>query len=734
MTTTGKISLYPLPDSSSFPLNIVHGPDGRLWFTEGYGDALGAITTSGQLTRYPVPGNGVSPWGITVGLDGRLWFADRHGHEIDAMTTDGVVTQYPLPATDGPPDGIAAGADGRLWFTEDGFDAIDALNPATGVVDDYPILTTSGRALQPKYLAMARDGSLWASEISSNTMVHVTGVTDGVRAAVTSISPNYGPDAGGNTVTISGANLAGATTVSFGTIAASSVTNVDAAHVTATVPAGSGAVAVTVTTPNGTTAVSPAGKYYYGGPPPALPQVTGVSPATGSTVGGDKVTVTGVNLSGGAVAFGGTAATGATCGPTSCTATDPTLAAGTVDVRVTTAAGTSPVSAADEFTYQAPPPPAPAVTAVSPASGPVAAGNMITITGTNLSGGIVTVGLNDVAATCTATSCAAMVPPGAPGTVDVLVTTAGGVSAPTPADHYTYLGPPTVPGAPGRPMAKAGDATVTVTWTAPASNGGSAITGYTLIPYRNGVRQAPITLNGTALSATVTALTNGASYTFTVQARNAIGVGPASPASAAVIPRAPVSLSITSAPSITSYGATVTVTGKVTKVGSATPVPGVQVVLEYRKHGTATAWAPAGNAVASSATGLVTLKLKAPYSVDIRLVSVAAAGYAAGTSPVKAIPCSAVISATMSPATVAVGHSATLSGTVSPALSGAVVYLERKSGTTWIIVASQKLTTKGAYRFTVTGTSKGTWYYRVAMKATTSFVASASPVRTLKVT
>ena len=40
----------------------------------------------------------------------------------------------------------------------------------------------------------------------------------------------------------------------------------------------------------------------------------------------------------------------------------------------------------------------------------------------------------------------------------------------------------TVPGAPTIGTATAGNASATVTWTAPASNGGSAITGYVITP------------------------------------------------------------------------------------------------------------------------------------------------------------------------------------------------------------------------------------------------------------
>ncbi len=464
ITTGGTATIYHLPNPVSYPLNIVTGPDGRLWFTERDASAIGAITTSGELTEYPLPQQGLQPWGICVGPDGRLWFAEVGSANLGAISTDGAVTQYPLP-TVGTTTGIASGPDGRLWFTRNGSDELGALNPATGVETDYP-LPPHETFVQPNYLAMSSDGTLWATEFHSYQMVRLTKATLGVAPSVTSVSPRYGPPAGGTQVTVSGANLSGATSVLFGSKPATLVTDVEAGHVLAQAPAGTGTVDITVVTPQGTTAVNAADVYHYGTPPPAPPVVTAVRPTTGSTSGGDKVTLSGSGLAGATVRFGAMTATSSSCTDTSCTVTSPAGTAGHVNVTATTVAGTSATSPGDVFTYLTPPPPAPTVTGVSPAKGPFSGGNTVTVSGTHLAGGTVTFGLIDVPAKCTATACIAIAPSGGVGVVNLHVITAGGTSGTTAADRYTYLGAP--PAAPGRPSARAAGATsVTVSWTPP---------------------------------------------------------------------------------------------------------------------------------------------------------------------------------------------------------------------------------------------------------------------------
>jgi hypothetical protein len=112
---------------------------------------------------------------------------------------------------------------------------------------------------------------------------------------------------------------------------------------------------------------------------------------------------------------------------------------------------------------------------------------------------------------------------------------AGPASAPSNA---VIPSAPAPPGAPTGVTATAGNASASVSWTAPANTGGSAITSYTVTPFVGSTAQTPVTVSGSppATTTTVSGLTNGTSYTFTVSATNANGTGSASSPSNAVTP------------------------------------------------------------------------------------------------------------------------------------------------------------------------------------------------------
>jgi alpha-tubulin suppressor-like RCC1 family protein len=170
-----------------------------------------------------------------------------------------------------------------------------------------------------------------------------------------------------------------------------------------------------------------------------LPSVTAVNPTAGAVGGGTPVTITGSNLEGAtAVHFGANSALSFTVhSPSSITAVAPAGALGTVDVTVSIAAGTSPITPADHFSYVPPP----TVTALSSKAGPGAGESTVTISGSEFQAATgVDFGANPAEKFVinSPTSITAVSPPGA-GTVSVTVTAPGGTSPSSKHDQFEYI-------------------------------------------------------------------------------------------------------------------------------------------------------------------------------------------------------------------------------------------------------------------------------------------------------
>ncbi|HMO53650.1 MAG TPA: IPT/TIG domain-containing protein, partial [Tepidiformaceae bacterium] len=264
----------------------------------------------------------------------------------------------------------------------------------------------------------------------------ILNITDStVIPTITGISPAAGPLTGLAGVVITGTNFTGATSVTFGGTPAIPFTVNSATQITATAPAhAAGTVEVVVTTPNGSNVTTgTANDFTY----TSGPTITSISPNTGPAAGATVVTITGTNFvaNGLVVRFGTVTATANLINSTTIVAVAPAQAAGVVDVTVQTSGGTSPNTAADDFTYTGVS--VPAVTSLNPTSGPI--GTSVVITGTGFTGAT-SVTFGGVAATFTVnspTQITATVPNGTPpGSVDVRVTGPGGQSANTANDNF----------------------------------------------------------------------------------------------------------------------------------------------------------------------------------------------------------------------------------------------------------------------------------------------------------
>jgi len=135
------------------------------------------------------------------------------------------------------------------------------------------------------------------------------------------------------------------------------------------------------------------------------------------------------------------------------------------------------------------------------------------------------------------------------GTTYYYTVTAVNAVGESPQSAEASATPQTVPSAPTGLVATAGNQQVALSWVAPASNGGSAITSYNV--YRGisagGESSTPVATNvpSTSTSFTDTSVANGTTYYYTVAAVNSAGISPSSVEASALpetVPSVPLAL------------------------------------------------------------------------------------------------------------------------------------------------------------------------------------------------
>ncbi len=222
------------------------------------------------------------------------------------------------------------------------------------------------------------------------------------------------------------------------------------------------------------------------------------------------------------------------------------------------------LASAEVYNPTGTPPSAPAVTSVTPNTGPGTGGTVVTINGTNLTGVSVFFGLTAATGvTCTATACTATSPAGT-GTVNVTVyTTASGPSASSSADQFTYVAPastPTITSISPTSGTTAGGTSVTIV--------GTNLVGATAVKF--GSTGATVTAD-TATSITATAPTGSAgAVTISVATAGGTVADAAAYTYVAPAPAAPTIASISPTSGSTAGGTQVTIVG--TNLTSASAV------------------------------------------------------------------------------------------------------------------------------------------------------------------
>ena len=287
----------------------------------------------------------------------------------------------------------------------------------------------------------------WTIDVVVTNDNGVATLMNGYRYAalptLASVTPPNGSTAGGSSVTLTGTGFqndgAGTNTVTFGGAAATNVAVVNDTTLTCDTPTGAASVDVIVSNTNGSATLSSGFTFF------APPTVTSVGPTSGSSLGGEAVTVTGSGFQNNGpginvVTFDETTATNVVVvNDTTITCDTPTGTPGSsVDVVVSNDNGTDTLT--DGYAYHD----EPSLTGVAPSSGSTAGGTGVTLTGSGFldnAAGTNSVSFggnpatNVVVASDTTITCDT--PAGAGGSVDVVVSNDNGSGSALGAFSYS---------------------------------------------------------------------------------------------------------------------------------------------------------------------------------------------------------------------------------------------------------------------------------------------------------
>lgn len=167
ITSSGKVTLFPVPHTASVPDEMWRDPGGNLWFDivkiangKAVGiDALATVDQSGKITTIPIQSLGLGANGFTMGADGNVWCIGPSQRVIEQITSAGSIHEFKVPTANAYLVSLNAMKDGNLWFALSKGE-FGRLTPG-GQVTEFTVISPGA---QIQAMIPGPDGNLWFGE------------------------------------------------------------------------------------------------------------------------------------------------------------------------------------------------------------------------------------------------------------------------------------------------------------------------------------------------------------------------------------------------------------------------------------------------------------------------------------------------------------------------------------------------------------------------------------------
>jgi virginiamycin B lyase len=164
---SAQVVEYAMPVSTDIPTAVAVAPDGSVWFSIDFSDAVGVVR-AGKVERIAKGSRSTEPIGIAVDTSAKVWVTDAATVSIVAVSAAGEVQSVKLGTPIARLGRMAAAPDGSVWFAESTSYSITRLKD--GVLARHGIESVRGG---PYGVAVAGDGVVWATLQSANSLLRI---------------------------------------------------------------------------------------------------------------------------------------------------------------------------------------------------------------------------------------------------------------------------------------------------------------------------------------------------------------------------------------------------------------------------------------------------------------------------------------------------------------------------------------------------------------------------------
>ena len=158
---------YPMTVSTDIPTAVAVAPDGSVWFSIDFSDAVGRVR-NGKVERFVKPSRSTEPIGIAVDRSGKVWVTDAATVSILGVSAAGEQQSVKLGTPIARLGRMAAAPDGSVWFAEPSSYSITRLKD--GELKRHEVDSVRGGAYG---VAVAADGTVWATLQGANALLRI---------------------------------------------------------------------------------------------------------------------------------------------------------------------------------------------------------------------------------------------------------------------------------------------------------------------------------------------------------------------------------------------------------------------------------------------------------------------------------------------------------------------------------------------------------------------------------